>query len=152
MIDLRIATATALAATLLGACAANRPPAEANATAASATGGDQGETSITELMGHRDARLETYRIDDWSAPSDESLIVKSLDGSQYRATFMGHCYGLRFAETIGFVTRGTSSLDHFSGIVLPDGTRCTFKSFEPGGPAGSHAAEHYRKDESARKR
>lgn len=144
MTDLRIATAAALAATLLGACATNRP-------AANATGGDQGETTITELMGHRDARLETYRIDDWSAPADDSLIVKSLDGSQYRATFMGHCYGLRFAESIGFVTRGTSSLDHFSGIVLPDGTRCTFKSFERSAPAGS-AAKHYRKDESAGKR
>lgn len=129
MILLRIAAATAaaLAATLLGACAASPPTAKATAA-------DQGESTITELMGHNDARLETYRISDWSARNDDSLIVKALDGSQYRATFMGHCIGLRFAETIGFMTRGTSSLDHFSGIVLPDGTRCTFRSFERSSP------------------
>lgn len=122
-----------LAATLLAACATERP-AEAT-TSAGATGGANATdgTSLTELMGRDDARLQTYRIDTWSAPSDEVLVVESLDGTQYRATFMGRCLGLRFTDTIGFITRGTNAIDQFSGIVLPDGTRCTFQSFT-GGP------------------
>lgn len=127
-----------LAATLLAACATTRGPAEATTTGAAGTaaGGTNATdgTSITELMGRNDARLETYRIDTWSAPSDESLVVESLDGTRYRATFMGHCLGLRFTDTIGFVTRGTNSIDQFSGIVLPDGTRCTFQSFQRSSP------------------
>lgn len=118
----RIAANAALAAMALGACATG-------ASAADVADGAQEESTTTEQMSHRDARLETYRIEDWSAPGDDALIVKALGGSQYRATFMGHCSGLRFTDTIGFVTRGTNSLDQFSGIVLPDGTRCTFKTF-----------------------
>jgi Family of unknown function (DUF6491) len=86
-----------------------------------------GET--TPLMSRDDANLQTYRIDDWSAPDNRTLIVKSVDGSQYRAQFMSECLGLRFTNSIGFETRGLNQLDQFSGIVLPDGTRCHFQSF-----------------------
>lgn len=123
----RTTLAAALAVALLGACATERP-------AADATADDDDDTRITEQLKPTDARLETYRIDTWSAPSDDTLIVEALDGTLYRAQFMGRCLGLRFTDTIGFVTRGTASLDHFSGVVLPDGTRCTFRSFERTSP------------------
>jgi hypothetical protein len=82
------------------------------------------------MMGQNDAELQTYRIREWSAPNDKSLLVKSLDGSTERADFLGPCTGLRFSNTIGFVTRGANELDKYSGIVLSDGTRCTFRSFQ----------------------
>lgn len=142
------AAAAALAALLLAACASepsstaetSPPPAEpAAASATDAAAGSSGGL-VTELMRRDDARLQTYRIDTWSAPDDRTLIVESIDGTLYRAQMMGSCMGLRFTDTLGFVTRGTNALDDFSGIVLPDGTRCTFQSFERVSP-GSRAAE-----------
>ena len=38
--------------------------------------------------------------------------------------------GLKFTDTIAFVTRGERTVDRFAGIMLPDGSRCYFKTFE----------------------
>jgi hypothetical protein len=106
--------------------------ASALALSACATTGkrDTSKEDATPLMSQNDAELQTYRIRDWSAKDDKTLLVKSLDGSTYRAEFMGPCTGLRFSNTIGFVTHGLSELDKYAGIVLHDGTRCTFRSFQ----------------------
>jgi len=74
--------------------------------------------------------VQGYRIDDWKALSSDSLIIRTNDGKRYRATLMGKCVGLRFTDTIAFVTRGERSVDRYAGIMLPDGSRCYFKTFE----------------------
>jgi hypothetical protein len=71
-----------------------------------------------------------YRIEDWKALSNESLVIRTNDGKRYRATLMGRCIGLKFTDTIAFVTRGERSVDRYAGIMLPDGSRCYFKTFE----------------------
>lgn len=99
------------------------------ALVACATRPEAPDEEVTPQMAAESAELQTYRIRNWSAPDNRTLIVESVDGRRYEARFMTDCLGLRLTETIGFVTRGTSQLDQFSGIVLPDGTRCTFRSF-----------------------
>lgn len=116
----------AMSALSLSACALYRGDAADSRAANDAAA--SGET--TPHMSRTDAELQTYRIRDWSAPNDKTLLVKSLDGSTYRAEFMGPCTGLRFSDTIGFVTRGLNELDKYSGIVLSDGTRCAFRTFQ----------------------
>jgi hypothetical protein len=116
----------ALTALALSACATNRDDATDSRAANDAAASGE----ATPMMAKNDAELQTYRIRDWSAPNDKTLLVKSLDGSTYRAEFMGPCTGLRFSNTIGFVTRGMNELDKYAGIVLSDGTRCTFRTFQ----------------------
>ena len=76
------------------------------------------------------AAVQGYRIEDWKALSNESLVIRTNDGKRYRATLMGRCIGLKFTDTIAFVTRGERTVDRFAGIMLPDGSRCYFKTFE----------------------
>jgi hypothetical protein len=71
-----------------------------------------------------------YRIEDWKVLSNESLVIRTNDGKRYRATLMGRCIGLKFTDTIAFVTRGERTVDRYAGIMLPDGSRCYFKTFE----------------------
>jgi hypothetical protein len=74
--------------------------------------------------------VQGYRIEDWKALSNEALIIRTNDGRRYRATLMGKCIGLKFTDTIAFVTRGERTVDRFAGIMLPDGSRCYFKTLE----------------------
>ena len=113
------------AALALAACATTRE----SETAGGATARGSEAEGVTEQLSHNSSELQTYRIRDWSAPNNRTLIVESVDGRRYEARFMTDCLGLQFTETIGFITRGLNELDKFSGIVLPDGTRCTFRSF-----------------------
>ena len=112
-----LATATSAAgAGPLDADAA--PPAQPAAAASSSA------------TGTPPAAVQGYRIEDWKALSNESLIIRTNDGKRYRATLMGRCIGLKFTDTIAFVTRGERTVDRYAGIMLPDGSRCYFKTFE----------------------
>ncbi|MCU0759719.1 MAG: DUF6491 family protein [Steroidobacteraceae bacterium] len=75
--------------------------------------------------------IEGHGIDGWQALPDGTLMIRTSDGRRYRARLMGTCIGLKVAGTIAFVTRGERSVDRFAGIMLPDGTRCYFRSLEP---------------------
>ena len=76
------------------------------------------------------AELPSYRIKNWSAPDDHTVIVDSYDGTRYKAETMGPCLGLGFALRVGFANRGGfQQIDRFSSVVLPDGTRCALQSF-----------------------
>lgn len=76
------------------------------------------------------AAVQGYRIEDWKALSNDSLQLRTNDGRRYRATLMGPCIGLRHTDAIAFITRGERSVDRYAGIMLPDGSRCYFKTFE----------------------
>lgn len=72
-------------------------------------------------------------IDDWHADGDNSLYVKSRAGQWYRAKLMGPCLDLRFANTIGFVTRPGDTFDRFSSIRVR-GHDCALTSLVPSDP------------------
>jgi hypothetical protein len=73
--------------------------------------------------------VRSYRIEEWKLLANESLVIRTNDGQHYRATLSGRCIGLKYTDTIAFVTRGARSVDHYAGIMLPDGSRCYFKTF-----------------------
>lgn len=76
------------------------------------------------------AQLLSYRIRNWSAPNDRTLILEAYDGTRYKAEMLSPCFGLNFAQRLAFTNRGGfSQIDQFSSVVLPDGTRCAFQSF-----------------------
>ena len=68
-------------------------------------------------------------IESWQADGNEAMRIEGRNRRWYRATFMGPCIGLRFADTIGFVTDSSGSLDRFSSILV-EGERCFFRTFE----------------------
>lgn len=77
-----------------------------------------------------DAELLSYRIRNWSAVNDHTLLLESMDGTQYRAEMLGPCFGLNSAPRLGFSNRGGfQQIDRFSSVVLPDGSRCSFQNF-----------------------
>jgi hypothetical protein len=55
--------------------------------------------------------------------------VQDVHRDWYYAKLLGPCIGLDFAQSIGFETRATSTLDKFAAIVVPDEGRCQFMSF-----------------------
>ncbi len=75
------------------------------------------------------ARLGLHRISSYEIISDKILIIEATGKKNYRAELFPGCFGLRHAYTLAFQTKGGNSLDKFSSVVLPDGTRCRFKSF-----------------------
>jgi len=68
-------------------------------------------------------------IRDWQADGTQGLWVQDVHRKWYYATLLGPCIGLDFAQSIGFETRATSTLDKFALIVVPDEGRCQFTSF-----------------------
>ncbi len=74
-------------------------------------------------------------IRDWRADTDKAILIEGQNKNWYRATFYAPCVGLRFANTVAFVTEPDGGLDRFSSILV-QGERCWFKSFERSGAPG----------------
>jgi hypothetical protein len=86
------------------------------------------ETNLATVPG--DAQVMQHRIRSWSAVNDHTMIFEAADGTRYKAETLGPCFGLDFANRIGFSNRGGfQQIDRFTSVVLPDGTRCSFQSF-----------------------
>jgi hypothetical protein len=99
-----------------------------------------------ETIADSNAQLPQYRIRDFSARDDHTIIVVSDDGTRYRAETLGPCIGLGFAHRLAFVNRsGFSQVDRFSSVVLDDGTRCALQSFSRLQSAESKALDDYEK-------
>lgn len=93
-----------------------------------------------------EAQLMSYRLANWSAPDDHTLIFQARDGTQYRAEMLGPCFGLDYAPRIGFSNRGGfDHIDRFTSVVLPDGTRCSFQSFRKVVSPTSRALDQFEK-------
>jgi hypothetical protein len=67
-----------------------------------------------------------HAIRDFEAPSDDIVYLQDRQRRWYRAD-VGYCFGLKWANAIGYDTRGGLSLDSF-GAILVDGQRCPIVS------------------------
>ncbi|MEA3052021.1 MAG: hypothetical protein QOG72_924 [Sphingomonadales bacterium] len=63
----------------------------------------------------------------FEAPTDDILYLQDRQRRWYRAELGGSCFGLRWAQAIGYETRGGLSLDRFSSILV-DRERCPIVS------------------------
>lgn len=71
----------------------------------------------------------TSSIRDWQANENDGLWVQDARRQWYYAELMGPCWGLDYALQVGFNTRGASSFDRFSEVVVPGYDRCAVRSF-----------------------
>ena len=88
-----------------------------------------------------DARIPfaaTTGIRNFQADGDDALWIEGQRGEWYRAELFGPCIGLDHAMKVGFVPRGTSSLDRF-GQVLVDGSKCQISSLVTSAPPPAKA-------------
>ncbi|HEY0027102.1 MAG TPA: DUF6491 family protein [Allosphingosinicella sp.] len=67
------------------------------------------------------------RIRNFRAESREVVYLEDQSRNWYRAELFGPCTDLRFANAIGIDTRGSSSFDRFSAIIV-SGERCQLRS------------------------
>jgi hypothetical protein len=122
--------------------------AVALAACASQPSGKQSEkaAAASAPIAASNAQLPRFRIRDWSAPDDHTVIVVADDGTRYRAETMGPCLGLNFANRLAFVNRGGfEQVDRYSSVVLGDGTRCAFQTFDKLQAPESKALDNYEK-------
>lgn len=104
------------------------------------------EADRTAAVTHPSSSVQRYRIKDWSAPDDHTLIIVTQDGTRFRAETLGPCDGLAFTTRVGFVNRsGFGQIDRTSSVVLADGTRCPFQSFDQIRSAENKALDSYEK-------
>jgi hypothetical protein len=90
--------------------------------------------------------VNRFNLKSWSAPNDHTVILTTTDGTRYRAETLGPCNGLDFAQGIGFTNHGGfDQIDRFSSVVLGDGMRCPFQSFEKLVAPESKALDAYEK-------
>jgi hypothetical protein len=102
------------------------------------------------VVADRNAQLPRFRIRNWSAPNDHTILVVADDGTRYRAETMGPCIGLNFATRLAFVNRGGfEQLDRYSSVLLSDGTRCTLQSFDKLKPPEAQALDSYEKSKDS---
>ena len=66
-------------------------------------------------------------IRSFNAPSDDVLYLQDRQGRWYRAEIGGPCFGLSWANAIGYDTRGSLSLDRGGSILVGD-QRCMIVS------------------------
>ena len=88
-----------------------------------------------------DARIpfaNSTGIRNFQADGDNALWIEGQRGDWYRAELFGPCIGLDHAMKVGFVTRGTSTLDRF-GQVLVDGSKCQIASLVTSAPPPAKA-------------
>ena len=134
----KLTVASALAGTALGlaACAMQRSAA------------DNPANIKTEAAS---AELRSDRIRNWTVLDDQNLLIESYDGTKYKAEMMGACNGLSFATRLGFSNRGGfKTVDRFSSVQLPDGTKCPLAAFNKVITPEKSALDSYEQAEKAK--
>ncbi|MEJ0035044.1 MAG: DUF6491 family protein [Gammaproteobacteria bacterium] len=116
------------------------------ATKSSSSRNAREQADLNAPIATASAQVARYRVRDWSALNDHTLIVVATDGKRYRAETLGPCTGLDFSTRVGFVNRGGfNQIDRTSSVVLADGTRCPFQSFDEIRSPESKALDAYEK-------
>ncbi|HEY0412793.1 MAG TPA: DUF6491 family protein [Allosphingosinicella sp.] len=72
-------------------------------------------------------------IRDFHAVGDDVLYLQDRARNWYRARLFGPCFGLPWALRVGIDTRGSSSFDRNSAVLV-DGERCRIESVTRSGP------------------
>jgi hypothetical protein len=85
-------------------------------------------------------------ISDWYAPDNESIVINTYSHGRFKGRFMNSCQGIRFAETLGFSTKGPYELDASTNIVLPDGSRCALRELVP------YSEEEFKREREERRK
>jgi len=67
-------------------------------------------------------------IRDWKADKRDGLWIQDNQRQWYYAKTLGPCTGLDFAQSIGFDTARTGTLDRFGTVVVPRESRCPIVS------------------------
>jgi Family of unknown function (DUF6491) len=67
-------------------------------------------------------------IFDWRANKQEGIWIQDIHRRWYYAETMGTCFGLDFANYVGFDAKPMGTLDRFSAVIVPNEMRCPFKS------------------------
>jgi hypothetical protein len=70
-------------------------------------------------------------INDWKADDRQGLWIQDVHKQWYYARTTAPCWGLDYALSIGFKTRGTGAFDRFSSILVPDQAPCQIASLTP---------------------
>lgn len=68
-------------------------------------------------------------IKNWTAIDSDTLQIQARNNQWYEAEMFSDCYGLTFANGIGFVTEHNGDLDKYSSVLVR-GEECHFKTFE----------------------
>jgi hypothetical protein len=72
-------------------------------------------------------------IRDWQAHDNRSLWIEARNGQWYYAEMFGPCFGLNFAERVGFVIPPYGSFDRYSSVIV-DGQKCTIDTLRRADP------------------
>ncbi len=130
----------ALAALAAGALVGTTTLADEAAPAA----GLRKEEVAIPFVNHRNIR-------DWQADKDQGLWIQDERRNWYYASLLGPCYNLDWALHVGFDTRGSTSLDKFSTVVVPDPNysgghyqRCQFTSLTRSDPPPKKAKRDHK--------
>lgn len=106
----------------------------------------QSEADLAAPVARTNGTVTRFNLKEWSAPNDHTVILVTNDGTRYRAETLGPCQGLDFAHGVAFTSRGGfNQIDRFSTLVLSDGTRCPFQSFDKLVAPESKALDSYEK-------
>ncbi len=130
--------ATCLTPLILAGCATRHPESQ--------DARDQADAQAAAATARTSNSVMRYRIHDWTAVDDHTLIIATADGTKFKAETLGPCPGLSFTNRVGFVNRGGfNQIDRTSSVVLADGTRCPFQSFDVVRTPESKALDAYEK-------
>ena len=114
---------------------------------------DQADAKAAAAATRASNGVMRYRIHDWTAVNDHTLIIATADGTKFKAETLGPCPGLDFTNRVGFVNRGGfNQIDRTSSVVLADGTRCPIQSFDVVRTPESKALDAYEKGDEPPKK
>src|SRR5665213_1862860 len=66
-------------------------------------------------------------IDNFDPVDEHTIYVQDVHQRWYKASLMGPCIDLPFANAVRFDVRGTQTLDRFSSVIV-NGQSCPFQS------------------------
>jgi len=86
--------------------------------------GSVGKTRVPEMFG-------TRQIENWYVIDNETIIIDTYGFGKFKATFAQPCPGIRFTDTIGFLTQGPYAVDKTTSIMVSTGEICQIKELVP---------------------
>ena len=72
-------------------------------------------------------------IRNWRADDNRSMWIEGRDGQWYHAEMFGPCFGLDFADRVGFVVAPYGSFDRYSSVIV-DGQKCAIDTLRRADP------------------